>query len=72
MKTPERSEQLAQAMVEIGSMVGRETIAVISSMDQPLGYAIGNALEVQEAVDTLRGKGPQDLTELCLALAPIC
>lgn len=68
MKTPERSEQLAQAMVEIGSMVGRETIAVISSMDQPLGYAIGNALEVQEAVDTLRGKGPQDLTELCLAL----
>ncbi|MBH5318021.1 pyrimidine-nucleoside phosphorylase [Paenibacillus sp. GSMTC-2017] len=68
MKTVERSEQLASAMVAIGSEVGRQTAAVISDMDQPLGYAIGNALEVLESVDTLRGQGPEDLTELCLVL----
>ena len=68
MKTPEDSIRLAQAMVEIGDQVGRETIAVISSMNEPLGYAIGNGLEVQEAIDTLAGRGPADLTELCLTL----
>lgn len=68
MKSFEDAKRLAEAMVSIGKNVGRETIAVISDMDQPLGLAIGNALEVNEAIDTLRGKGPQDLLELCLTM----
>lgn len=68
MKTLEEAEQLARTMVEIGNYVDRKTLAVISNMDQPLGYAVGNTLEVLEAVDTLRGEGPEDLTELCYIL----
>jgi pyrimidine-nucleoside phosphorylase len=68
MKTLDDSRSLANAMVRIGNHVGRRTMAVISDMSQPLGYAIGNALEVKEAIDTLIGKGPDDLTELCLTL----
>lgn len=69
MKTLDDSIRLAKAMVDIGTQVGRSTIAVISDMDQPLGYAIGNALEIQEAIATLRGEGPKDLEEVCLILA---
>ena len=68
MKELDDSLSLAKAMVKIGNQIGRKTMAVISDMSQPLGYAIGNALEVKEAIDTLRGEGPEDLTELCLTL----
>ena len=68
MKTKEESYALAKSMVKIGNRAGKKTIAVISDMDQPLGSTIGNALEVKEAIDTLNGQGPDDLTELCITL----
>ena len=68
MKTPEEAKALAKEMVDIGSEVSRKTIGVISDMDQPLGFAIGNVLEVIEAIELLKGNGPKDLLELTLTL----
>lgn len=68
MKEMEDAQALASTMVEIGEQVGRKTAAVISDMNQPLGNAVGNALEVKEAIDTLKGNGPADLHELCLVI----
>ena len=69
MKTPEESEALAKQMVKIGKAAGRKMAAVITDMNEPLGNAIGNSLEVIEAVETLKGKGSEDFTEVCVELA---
>jgi pyrimidine-nucleoside phosphorylase len=69
MKTVEDSIKLARAMVDIGWEAGKKCTALVTNMDVPLGYAVGNSLEVIEAVDTLKGHGPKDLTEICIGLA---
>lgn len=71
MENAERGEMLAKAMIEIGNHLGKDTRAMISNMSQPLGNAIGNALEVKEAIATLRGEGPKDFEELCIEAGSI-
>lgn len=69
LKTQEEAEDLAEIMIQIGERNGRETIALLTDMDTPLGYGIGNLIEVQEAYRTIKGQGPADLTEICLVLS---
>ena len=69
MKSVDESRELARLMVEIGKRAGKRMLALITDMDRPLGRAIGNTVEVVEAIETLRGEGPDDLTALCVALA---
>ncbi len=68
MKSEEDAFALAREMVKIGKGAGRKCVAIVSDMDQPLGFCIGNALEVKEAIETLKGNGPEDFLELCLTL----
>ncbi|MFR7990144.1 MAG: pyrimidine-nucleoside phosphorylase [Anaerovoracaceae bacterium] len=71
MEDQQRAAQLGQIMCEIGVAAGKRTVAVITDMSQPLGKAVGNSLEVAEAIETLRGRGPEDITQLSLKLAGI-
>lgn len=69
MKTVEDAKDLATMMVNIGKAAGKNMVALVTDMDVPLGHAVGNSLEVVEAIETLRGKGPKDLTDICVELA---
>ena len=69
MTDPARAEELARTMIDIGTAHGKQVVALLTAMDRPLGHAVGNALEVEEAVLALRGEGPADLREVTLALA---
>ncbi|MFZ6019070.1 MAG: thymidine phosphorylase [Chloroflexota bacterium] len=69
METLEDARQLAELMVAIARLSGRKAVAVLSDMNQPLGYAVGNALELREAIDTLHGNGPEDFYEHCMEIA---
>ena len=69
MRTVEQAVELAQSMVQVGRLANRRVVALITDMNQPLGHAVGNALEVREAIETLRGGGPQDFREHCLLVA---
>lgn len=68
MKTLDKARELSKTMISIGESMGRTTVAFITDMGQPLGYTVGNRLEVKEAIETLEGNGPEDLTELCLQI----
>src|SRR6185369_2537351 len=66
MKTLDEARTLARTMLDLGTRAGREVVCLLTDMDQPLGGAVGNALEVREALATVRGEGPADFTELVL------
>jgi pyrimidine-nucleoside phosphorylase len=68
MKTEDDARLLARELTTVGQALGRKVVAVMTDMDQPLGHAVGNALEVREAISTLKGDGPKDLTDLCVAI----
>ena len=69
MKNEEQATKLANLMVQIGKNCGKKMTAVLTNMDEPLGFAVGNSLEVIEAINTLKGNGPKDFTELCLTIS---
>ena len=71
MKNLDLARELAKSMLQIGESFDRKVVTVLTEMDQPLGYAVGNALEVVEAVETLKGRGPKDFTELCETLVAV-
>ena len=68
-KTWTEARRLAELMVSIAHLAGRKAVALLSDMNQPLGFAVGNALELKEAIETLHGGGPQDFREHCLVVA---
>lgn len=68
MQNLDDAKKLAKAMVEIGNLSGKDTVATLTDMSQPLGKAVGNSIEIIEAIETLKGRGPKDFTELCVAL----